>query len=107
MYGVTNTLGAGVFAMTGIAVQYTGSSLFISFFCAGLMCLLTSLIYAELCARFPINGSSFTYVYITYGEAAAWMAGWNILPLFGATSAILARALTSYTTRFSLIYCGY
>ena len=107
MYGITNTIGAGVFTMTGIGVQYTGSSLFISFLCAGVMCLLTSLIYAELCARFPINGSSFTYVYITCGEAAAWIAGWNNLPNFGATSAILARALTTYMTRFSQIYCGY
>ena len=98
MYGVGNTIGAGIFALTGIAVQYTGPSLFLSFTLAGFMCLTTALMYAELCARFPSNGSAFSYVYASFGELAAWIVGWNVLPFYGAAASGLSRALVSYST---------
>jgi APA family basic amino acid/polyamine antiporter len=100
MYGIGNTIGAGIFALTGIAVQYTGPSLCLSFTMAGLMCLTTAMMYAELCARFPYNGSAFSYVYATFGELAAWIVGWNILPFYGAACSGLARALVSYSLGF-------
>ena len=96
MYGMGNTIGAGIFALTGIAVQYSGPSLCISFGVAGLLCFTTAMMYAELCARFPSNGSAFAYVYATFGELAAWIVGWNILPFYGAAASGLARGLVSY-----------
>jgi len=96
MYGVGTTIGAGIFALTGIAVQYAGPSLFISFALAGLMCLCSAFMYAELCSRFPSNGSSFTYVYMTFGELAAWIVGWYLIVCYSVTTSGLARALTSY-----------
>lgn len=63
---------------------------------AGGMCLMTAFMYAELCARFPSNGSGFSYVYSTFGELAAWIVGWSIIPFYGATASGLSRALVSY-----------
>lgn len=96
MYGVGTTVGAGIFALTGIAVQYAGPSLFISFALAGLMCLCSAFMYAELCSRFPSNGSSFTYVYMTFGELAAWVVGWYLIICYAVTTSGLARALSAY-----------
>lgn len=97
LYGISNTIGAGIFALTGLAVEMTGPAMFISFLMAGAMCLMTAFMYAELCARFPSNGSGFSYVYATFGELAAFIVGWNIIPFYGATASGLSRALVSYT----------
>ena len=64
------------------------------------MCGTTAMMYAELCARFPSNGSAFAYVYATFGELAAWIIGWNILPFYGAAASGLARGLVSYMVGF-------
>jgi basic amino acid/polyamine antiporter, APA family len=56
--------------------------------------------YAELCARYPSNGSGFSYVYSTFGELAAWIVGWNIILFYGASASGLSRALVSYIVGF-------
>lgn len=96
LFGLGNTIGAGIFALSGIAVQYTGPSLFLSFMIGGLMCLSTAFMYAELMSRYPTNGSAFGFFYATFGELPAWLVGWYLLPRYGAVSAALARAMTSY-----------
>jgi len=60
------------------------------------MCLSTAFVYAELMSRFPSNGSAFGFVYSTFGELPAWIIGWFLLPRYGAVSAALSRAMTSY-----------
>lgn len=97
MYGVGTTIGAGIFALTGVTVQFTGPSLFISFALAGLMCLSSAFMYGELASRFPSNGSSFTFVYMTFGELAAWMVGWSLVISYAVFGSGLARAVSSYT----------
>jgi basic amino acid/polyamine antiporter, APA family len=52
--------------------------------------------YAELMSRYPTNGSAFGFFYATFGELPAWLVGWYLLPRYGAVSAALARAMTSY-----------
>lgn len=96
MYGLGNTIGAGIFALTGIAVQYAGPSLCFSFAIAGTMCLGSAFMYAELCSRFPSNGSAFAYVYATFGELAAWIVGWYLTLRYGASASGLARAMSAY-----------
>ncbi len=60
------------------------------------MCLSTALMYAELMSKYPTNGSAFGFVYSTFGELPAWIIGWYLLPRYGAVSAALARAMSSY-----------
>ncbi len=96
MFGLGNTIGAGIFALSGIGVQYAGPSLFVSFIIGGVMCLSTAYMYAELMSRFPTNGSAFGFFYSTFGELPAWLVGWYLLPRYGAVSAALSRAMTSY-----------
>ena len=94
MYGIANTVGAGIFSLTGIAVHYTGPSLFISFALTGVVCITIATIYGELSARYPSNGSAFSYVFAIFGEFAAWIVGWAILPNTGYAASGLARALS-------------
>lgn len=98
MFGIGNTIGAGIFALTGIAAQYAGPSLFISFFLSGCIAMTTAMMYAELSSRIPINGSAFSYTYVTFGELPAWIVGWNLNLRFGMSASGLARGMSSYFT---------
>ena len=96
MFGIGNTIGAGIFALTGIAAQYAGPSLFLSFLISGGIAMTTAMMYAELSSRIPINGSAFSYTYVTFGELPAWIVGWNLNLRYGVSASGLARGMASY-----------
>ena len=96
MFGIGNTIGAGIFALTGIAAQYAGPSLFLSFLISGGIAMTTAMMYAELSSRIPINGSAFSYTYVTFGELPAWIVGWNLNMRYGMCASGLARGMASY-----------
>ena len=96
MFGIGNTIGAGIFALTGIAAQYAGPSLFLSFLIAGGISMITAMMYAELSSRIPINGSSFSYMYVTFGELPAWIVGWSMNLRYGMSASGMARGMSSY-----------
>ena len=96
MYGVSAIIGAGIFALTGIAVQYTGPSLFLSFILAGFTSVCSAYMYAEFSSRFETNGSAFIYVYTTFGELPAWIIGWWLLNSYCIMASAKARALSYY-----------
>ena len=96
MFGIGNTIGAGVFAMTGIAAQYAGPSVVLSFIIAGIPALSTACMYAELSSRIPINGSAFAYTYVTFGELPAFLVGWNLNLRYAISASGLSRGLASY-----------
>lgn len=96
MFGIGNTIGAGVFALTGIAAQYAGPSLFVGFMISGTIAMTTGLVYAEFAARMPFSGSGYVYIYTTFGELPAWIIGWNMNLRYGVSSGGLARGWASY-----------
>ena len=44
----------------------------------------------------PSSGSSYSYVYSTFGELPGWIIGWNLNLRYGITAGALSRAWTSY-----------
>ena len=56
----------------------------------------TAMMYAELSSRIPINGSAFTYTYVTFGELPAWIVGWSLNLRYGMSACGLARGMASY-----------
>ena len=96
MFGIGNTIGGGVFALTGIAAKYAGPSVCVSFLISGLVALSSGLMYAELSSRIPKSGSGFNYAYCTSGEIFAWLVGWNQTLRFLGSSSALSRGLVSY-----------
>ena len=106
MFGIGNTIGAGIFTLLGIAAQYAGPSLFVSFIIAGCIAMMTAMMYAELASRIHINGSAFVYTYITFGELPAFLIGWNLNLFYGCTASGLSRGMVSYFNGF-LIKLGW
>ena len=97
MFGLGNTIGGGIFALTGIAAHYAGPSICISFLISGFIAIASGLMYAELSSRLPnTSGSGFNYTYVTFGELPAWIVGWNQSLRYGMSCAGLSNAMVSY-----------
>jgi len=88
--GVSSTIGAGIFVITGMAAAHqAGPAVALSYVIAGVACLCTGLCYAELAAMSPEAGSAYTYAYASFGKLVAWIIGWDLILefLFQAASA--------------------
>jgi len=48
IFGISSTIGAGIFAFTGLAAEFTGPSVCISFIVSGFVAMLTGLVFAEM-----------------------------------------------------------
>lgn len=99
MFGVGNAIGAGIFVLTGTAAaQYAGPGIAISFLIAGVVCLLTSLCYAEISALIPSAGGSFAYARVTLGRFGAWIVGWCMVTEYLIAGATVAVGWSGYAT---------
>ncbi len=95
--GIGAIIGAGIFVLTGTAAaQYAGPAIILSFILGGIACSFVGLCYAELAALLPVSGSTYTYVYATIGELAAWIIGWDLILEYAAGAATVAVGWSGY-----------
>lgn len=75
---VSNSIGSGIYVLTGMASNlYAGQFISLSYFIAGIACLLSALCFAEFASRIRTSsGSSYTFVYHSLGEFCAFIVGW-------------------------------
>jgi amino acid transporter/nucleotide-binding universal stress UspA family protein len=76
MIGVGGMIGAGIFALTGIAAGVAGPALVLAFFLNGIVTLFTAMVYAELGSAFPEAGGGYLWVKEGLGGAQGFLAGW-------------------------------
>jgi amino acid transporter/nucleotide-binding universal stress UspA family protein len=76
MIGVGGMIGAGIFALTGIAAGVAGPALVLAFLLNGLLTLLTAMAYAELGSAFPRTGGGYAWVKEGLGGGQGFLAGW-------------------------------
>ena len=94
--GIGCIIGTGIFVLTGIAASnYAGPGVFFSFILAGLGCTLAAFVYSEFASLVPLSGSAYTYVYVTLGEIAAWLIGWNLLLEYLVSVSVVAIGWSS------------
>lgn len=80
MLGIGAIIGTGIFVVTGVAAaDNAGPALTVSFVCAALVVILSGLSFAEFASRIPVLGGPYAYIYVVFGEAAAWMTGWFLI----------------------------
>mmetsp|Transcript_39614 Transcript_39614/g.69576 ORF Transcript_39614/g.69576 Transcript_39614/m.69576 type:complete len:705 (+) Transcript_39614:110-2224(+) len=92
-FGVGCTIGSGVFVLAGVAAHsYAGPSSSISYLLAGFVAALSGLPYAELSAAFPMDGSTYSYAYITLGEVFAVISSLCQTLEYGGSGAAVARS---------------
>lgn len=97
--GIGAIIGAGIFVLTGTAAAlFAGPAVVVSFMLAGVTCVFVALCYAELAAMMPVSGSTYTYTYVSLGQLAAWLVGWNLILEYSIGAAAVAVGWSGYLT---------
>ena len=96
--GVGAMIGAGLFALIGIAVEITGQIAYIAFIIAGAVALLTSYSVSKLAVQFPSKGGPVEYLNKGYGKGM-FAGGLNIIMWIGyiIVTSLYARAFAEYS----------
>ncbi len=76
MIGVAGMIGAGIFALTGIAAGIAGPAILVAFVLNGIIATFTGLAYAELGSAIPEAGGSYLWVKEALGDHLGFIAGW-------------------------------
>ena len=83
-------LGAGIYALIGVASAYSGNSLWLAFVFAAVMAILTGLSHAELSSFYKSDSSEYEYTRNAFNRKIAFFLG-----MFVILSGILAVATVS------------
>ena len=76
--GVGAIVGSGILALAGVAFATTGPSAILAFALNGVIALITVCSFAELAARFPQSGGTYTYARKILTVEAAFGVGWVV-----------------------------
>ncbi|SDG68308.1 amino acid:proton symporter, ABT family [Psychroflexus sediminis] len=95
--GVGAMIGAGIFALIGIAVQIAGQLAYVSFIIAGIIAAFTSYSVSKLAVKFPSKGGRVEYLNRAFGKGI-FAGGLNITIWLGYTivTALYAKAFSEY-----------
>jgi len=91
MFGLSSTIGAGIFVLLGLGASIAGSGLIISFIITSIISIFIAFNYAEMGSSMPTFGGSYTFVKEALGGIIAFYIGWLIWLgsiVFAALSAI-------------------
>jgi APA family basic amino acid/polyamine antiporter len=75
-FAVGTMVGAGVFVLSGLAVQRAGPAAIVSFLLAGVLVLLSALSFAVVAALAPAGGSGYAYVGVALGARFGFLTSW-------------------------------
>ncbi|MBT9582047.1 amino acid permease [bacterium] len=104
--GIGAIIGAGIFATTGTAAAGggghigAGPAVVISYILVAIACGFCALCYAEFASVIPIAGSAYTYAYVTLGELAAWIIGWDLILEYAVGNVAVAISWAGYFASF-------
>jgi APA family basic amino acid/polyamine antiporter len=75
-FAVGTMVGAGVFVLSGLAVQQAGPAAIVSFLLAGVLVLLSALSFVVVASLAPAGGSGYAYVATALGRQAGFLTSW-------------------------------
>ena len=99
--GIGAIIGAGLFALTGVAAaDNAGPAIILSFIVAAVGCAFAGMCYSEFATMIPIAGSAYTYAYATMGELLAWIIGWDLVLEYAVGAATVSVSWSAHVVGF-------
>ncbi|WP_292612673.1 APC family permease [Methanobacterium sp. BAmetb5] len=99
--GIGGMIGAGIFAVLGIATNIVGNVVYLSFILGGMIALLSTYSYAKLSSKYPSAGGPVEFLIRGFGGGVL-SGGFNFLLYLGYVFvlAVYAEAFGSYAATF-------
>ncbi len=96
MVGVGAMIGAGIFALTGIAAGIAGPGLILAFALNGIMTLCTAMVYAEVGSAIPGAGGGYLWTKFGMPGPSAFLVGWMDWLAHAVAGSLYAVVFGSY-----------
>src|SRR3989338_2310644 len=93
--GVGIILGAGIYALLGVASKYAGNATWLAFAFSAFIALCTGLSYAELSSRFKGDSGEYDYVRV-FGKKFALFIGVSVIAVGIISAATVALGFAGY-----------
>lgn len=97
MVGVGAMIGAGIFALTGIAAGNAGPALILAFCLNGLLTFCTAMVYAEVGSAIPAAGGGYLWARFGLPGPCAFLAGWMDWLAHAVAGSLYAVIFGAYT----------
>ncbi|WP_411962968.1 APC family permease [Haloferax sp. YSMS24] len=104
MVGIGAMIGAGIFVLTGLAVDISGPAAIVAFALNGGVTTFTALSYAELASAIPRNGGGYAYVREVFSAPVAFVMGWTRWFTYMIAGSLYALGFASNFLEWGHIY---
>lgn len=96
--GVGVILGAGIYALIGVAAGQAGNATWLAFLISALIALFTGLSYAELSSMFKGDAGEYSYLTKAFNSKVGWFVGVSVILAGVITCATVALGFAGYLT---------
>ncbi|HET6343821.1 MAG TPA: amino acid permease, partial [Myxococcota bacterium] len=101
LLGIGAIIGTGIFVLSGhVAAHHAGPAVSLAFVLAGVAACLAALCYAEIASMVVASGSAYAYAYVSMGELAAWVIGWDLMAEYLLAAASVSVGWSAYVVAF-------
>ncbi len=101
LYGLGNTIGAGIFVLVGKIAGVAGMQAPLAFLLAALLVAFTAFSYGELASRYPLSAGEALYMHRAFGvPALSALLGLLIVAMGVISSAGIIRGAVGYLASF-------
>lgn len=97
--GIGIIVGAGIYALIGVAAGHAGNAVWISFLIAALVALCTGLSYAELSSMFRGDAAEYDYLKSAAGKKLAFLVALSVIAGTIMASATVALGFAGYLSQ--------
>lgn len=97
--GVAVIIGAGVYALIGVASGTAGNAVWLSFLISAIIAMFTGLSYAELSSMFKGDAGEFDYIKMPFGKMFAFFIAFTIILGTVISSAAVALGFGGYFSK--------
>ncbi len=98
--GVGTMIAAGIFSLSGLAIQNVGSAAILSFVLAAVVALFTALTYCEFVSVYPDSGEGYLYARKTFSAPLAFLVGWALFLGYASSCGFYLATFSSYFVEF-------